>query len=375
MNVFVQSPKAKASLAYGCRYRAHPPSPLKRLTFTTLLLLLPQSQSRCYSYHSLSPSLFLSRATKTLHHSLSPHIPNPNFLTGNSFFFPMEVNFYRVVWTYYVVLTIFIGFHCTLYNDDIQLYTCPKALDTQTLPIAATVVEAMQLDKRFWSGSGINKNKAMVENLQTYGVVRSKKVAEVMEKVDRALFVPDGNAPYYDSPMPIGYNATISAPHMHATCLQLLEENLQPGMHALDVGSGTGYLTACFALMVGPQGCVVGVEHIPELVSSSIQNIQKSAAAPLLKEGSLAVHVGDGRQGWPEHAPYDAIHVGAAAPEIPQALIDQLKPGGRMVIPVGSIFQDLKVVEKSLDGSVSVRTETSVRYVPLTSRDAQLRNA
>ena len=83
----------------------------------------------------------------------------------------------------------------------------------------------------------------------------------------------------------------------------------------------------------------------------------------------------DGRQGWPEHAPYDAIHVGAAAPEIPQALIDQLKPGGRMVIPVGSIFQDLKVVEKSLDGSVRVRTETSVRYVPLTSRDAQLRNA
>ncbi|KAK4564055.1 hypothetical protein RGQ29_006231 [Quercus rubra] len=91
---------------------------------------------------------------------------------------------------------------------------------------------------RFWSGSGINKNKAMVENLQTYGVVRSKKVAEVMEKVDRALFVLDRNAPYYDSPMPIGYNATISAPHMHATCLQLLEDNLQPGMHALDVGSG-----------------------------------------------------------------------------------------------------------------------------------------
>lgn len=91
MNVFVQSPKAKASLAYGCRYRAHPSSPLKRLTFTTLLLLLPQSQNRCYSYLSLSTSLFLSRAPKTLHRSLSPHFPNPNFLTGNSFFFPMEV--------------------------------------------------------------------------------------------------------------------------------------------------------------------------------------------------------------------------------------------------------------------------------------------
>lgn len=81
----------------------------------------------------------------------------------------------------------------------------------------------------------------------------------------------------------------------------------------------------------------------------------------------------DGREGWPEFAPYDAIHVGAAAPEIPKALIDQLKPGGRMVIPVGNIFQDLKVIDKNQDGSISVRSETSVRYVPLTSRDAQLR--
>nr|ABC86740.1 L-isoaspartate-O-methyl transferase [Vitis pseudoreticulata] len=200
--------------------------------------------------------------------------------------------------------------------------------------------------ERFFSGSGINKNKAMVEHLQRYGVINSKKVAQVMETVDRALFVPDGNPPYVDSPMQIGYNATISAPHMHATCLELLQENLQPGMHALDVGSGTGYLTACFALMVGPQGCAVGVEHIPELVASSIKNIEKSAAAPLLKEGSLKLHAGDGRLGWPECAPYDAIHVGAAAPEIPQPLIDQLKPGGRMVIPVGNIFQDLKVVEQ-----------------------------
>ncbi|KAG4190859.1 hypothetical protein ERO13_A07G055200v2 [Gossypium hirsutum] len=226
---------------------------------------------------------------------------------------------------------------------------------------------------RFWIGNGINKNKQMVEHLQHYGVISSMKVAEVMETIDRALFVPDGASAYVDSPLAIGYNATISAPHMHATCLQLLEQNLQPGMHALDVGSGTGYLTACFAIMVGPQGRAVGVEHIPELVASSIKNIEKSAAAPLLKEGSLSVHAGDGRQGWPECAPYDAIHVGAAAPEIPQALLDQLKPGGRMVIPVGNMFQDLKVVDKNMDGSISIRSETSVRYVPLTSRDAQLR--
>lgn len=80
----------------------------------------------------------------------------------------------------------------------------------------------------------------------------------------------------------------------------------------------------------------------------------------------------DGRLGWPELAPYDAIHVGAAAPEIPPALLEQLKPGGRMVIPVGNFLQDLKVIDKNPDGSISVRSETSVRYVPLTSRSAQL---
>ncbi|CAA0836152.1 Protein-L-isoaspartate O-methyltransferase 1 [Striga hermonthica] len=227
--------------------------------------------------------------------------------------------------------------------------------------------------ERFWTGSGINRNKDMVKHLQSYGVISSKKVAEVMETVDRALFVPDGSPPYIDSPMQIGYNATISAPHMHAMCLQLLENHLKPGMHVLDVGSGTGYLTACFAVMVGQQGRAVGVEHIPELVESSIKNIQKSAAAPLLKEGSLSVHVGDGRQGWPEFAPYDAIHVGAAAPEIPLALIQQLKPGGRLVIPVGNIFQDLQVIDKNMDSTTSIRSETSVRYVPLTSREDQIR--
>ncbi|EAZ07974.1 hypothetical protein OsI_30232 [Oryza sativa Indica Group] len=254
------------------------------------------------------------------------------------------------------------------------------------------------MEHRLWSSGASDKNKAMVEQLQRYGIIKSSKVAQVMETIDRGLFVPPGASPYFDSPMPIGYNATISAPHMHASCLELLEKHLQPGMRALDVGSGfemqkclptyvektifsfisqlfregTGYLTACFAIMVGPEGRAVGVEHIPELVTSSIENIKKSAAAPQLTDGSLSIHITDGREGWPELAPYDAIHVGAAAPQIPQALIEQLKPGGRMVIPVGTMFQELKVVDKNQDGKVSIRDETAVRYVPLTSKDAQL---
>lgn len=79
----------------------------------------------------------------------------------------------------------------------------------------------------------------MVENLKRFGVISSKKVAETMEALDRGLFVPVGSPAYADTPVPIGYNATISAPHMHATCLQLLEDKLKPGMRALDVGSGS----------------------------------------------------------------------------------------------------------------------------------------
>ncbi|XP_047939035.1 protein-L-isoaspartate O-methyltransferase 1-like [Salvia hispanica] len=228
--------------------------------------------------------------------------------------------------------------------------------------------------EQYWRGSSINKNEGMVQHLQSFGIIKSKRVAEVMQTIDRGLFVPEGTTPYVDSPMQIGYNATISAPHMHAMCLELLESHLKPGMHALDVGSGTGYLTACFAVMVGAQGRTVGVEHIPELAEFSIKNIEKSAAASLLKEGSFSIHVADGRQGWPEFAPYDAIHVGAAAPEIPPALIEQLKPGGRLVIPVGTISQELKVVDKNADGTVNIQSETGVRYVPLTSREAQLRD-
>ncbi|KAI5080487.1 hypothetical protein GOP47_0003670 [Adiantum capillus-veneris] len=224
----------------------------------------------------------------------------------------------------------------------------------------------------FWAPSP-NDNHSLVELLRQGGVIKSQRVAEAMEKIDRKLFVPDKAYAYMDNPMPIGYNATISAPHMHALCLQLLENHLQPGMHALDVGSGTGYLTSCFAIMVGKEGRVMGVEHIPQLVEQSIENVKASAAAPLLESGRLSFHVVDGRLGWPDEAPYDAIHVGAAASEVPDALLQQLKPGGRMVIPVGDEFQELRVIDKQSDGTLKEWCETSVRYVPLTSRNEQLR--
>eukprot|EP00252_Welwitschia_mirabilis_P024057 TRINITY_DN6999_c0_g1_i1.p1 TRINITY_DN6999_c0_g1~~TRINITY_DN6999_c0_g1_i1.p1 ORF type:complete len:216 (+),score=53.46 TRINITY_DN6999_c0_g1_i1:188-835(+) len=205
-------------------------------------------------------------------------------------------------------------------------------------------------------------NKEMVTRLQEYGILKSKAAADAMLQIDRADYVLDKTSAYIDSPQPIGYSATISAPHMHAYCLDYLSEHLKPGMSALDIGSGSGYLTAIFALMVGESGRAVGVEHVAALVERSIESIKKGPAGYLLEKGALSIHVGDGKKGFPEKAPYDAIHVGAAAADVPQALVDQLKPGGRMVIPV---VDSLMIIDKHLDGTIHKQSVMDVRYVPL----------
>ncbi|KAH7301238.1 hypothetical protein KP509_23G017200 [Ceratopteris richardii] len=215
-----------------------------------------------------------------------------------------------------------------------------------------------------WTCHGQN-NADMVDNLQKNNILTSTVAAEAMKQIDRADFVLPDTPAYVDSPQPIGHGATISAPHMHGYCLSLLSDYLKPGSAVLDVGSGSGYLTAVFALMVGENGRAVGVEHIPELVERSIQSIKKGNAAHLLETGRLSVHASDGKLGYPDAAPYDAIHVGAAAAVVPDALVSQLKPGGRMVIPVGQFMQDLIVIDKKSDGSLKQHSEMGVRYVPL----------
>eukprot|EP00899_Mesostigma_viride_P014908 jgi/Mesvir1/23418/Mv21105-RA.2 len=160
---------------------------------------------------------------------------------------------------------------------------------------------------------------------------------------------------------------------MHAHCLELLKEHLKPGMKALDVGSGTGYLTACMGHMVGEQGTVVGVEHIPELVQMSVHNTNRSSARALLEAGRIKLIEADGRKGWAPEAPYDAIHIGAGAPSRPDAIIEQLKPGGRLVAPVGVGFQELIIYDKMKDGAVQEHVAFGVRYVPLTDKEKQLK--
>ncbi|KAE8587652.1 hypothetical protein XENTR_v10022052 [Xenopus tropicalis] len=146
-------------------------------------------------------------------------------------------------------------------------------------------------------------------------VIKSQHVYDILLATDRAHYIQ--YFPYMDSPQSIGYKATISAPHMHAHALELLEDKLVEGAKALDVGSGSGYLTACFARMVGLTGKVVGIEHINHLVKDAVQNVKQDDPA-LLSNGRIKFVVGDGRLGYPEDGPYDAIHVGAAAATVPQ---------------------------------------------------------
>lgn len=214
---------------------------------------------------------------------------------------------------------------------------------------------------------------SLVDELLREGRVQRPRVATAMRQVDRRHFVLPGTPAweaYVDAPMPIGYDQTISAPHMHASCLDLLDRQLHEGAKVLDVGSGSGYLSAVMALMVGETGRVVGVEKFEPLVKDSIRNVQ--AAVPgLLESGRVRLVAGNVlEEGSPERlgGPFDAIHVGAAAAQLPNALVHALKPGGRMVIPVGpqGSYQVLQVVDKDEHGQAQVQDLMYVRYVPLT---------
>ncbi|XP_064485568.1 protein-L-isoaspartate(D-aspartate) O-methyltransferase-like [Ornithodoros turicata] len=236
--------------------------------------------------------------------------------------------------------------------------------------VASVLAISLACPAMAWlSFHGLNNNE-LVNYLKRAGIVVSDRVESVMKSVDRGNYT--SHNPYEDSPQQIGYAVTISAPHMHAQALESLKDHLHDGARALDVGSGSGYLTACMALMIGNNGLVVGIDHIPELVNMSIKNIKKDQPG-LIESQRIKMIVGDGRDGFAPDSPYDAIHVGAAAPELPMKLLQQLKTGGRMICPVGrgSFSQTLEQIDKLPDGTVKRTELADVAFVPLTDRESQ----
>ncbi len=200
------------------------------------------------------------------------------------------------------------------------------------------------------------QRQGMVEQQLKRRGIKDERVLAAMAKVPREEFIPADARPsaYEDGPLPIGYDQTISQPYVVA----FMTEQLRPKQsdHVLEIGSGSGY-----------QAAILG-ELVAEVYTIEIvEPLAKSAEATLQRLGYNNVHIkaGDGYKGWPEEAPFDAIIVTCAPEKVPQPLVDQLKDGGRMVIPVGERFaQQLYLLEKK-DGQLKESATLPVRFVPM----------
>jgi len=187
----------------------------------------------------------------------------------------------------------------------------------------------------------------------------AERVMGAMAKVPRHRLVPADQVPYaYENrPLPIGHGQTISQPYIVALMTDLLEP--KPADVVLEIGTGSGYQAAVLAELVARVYTIEIVEPVG-----------RRAAAQLAELGyrNVTTRIGDGYNGWPEAAPFDGIVVTAAAPALPQPLVDQLKPGGRIVIPVGAQWQvqELLLIEKRPDGTTATKRTIPVRFVPLT---------
>jgi len=193
------------------------------------------------------------------------------------------------------------------------------------------------------------------EQIRARGITQPG-VLSAMETIPRHLFVPDAvrDQAYADQPLPIDFGQTISQPYIVALMTELLD--LQGPEKVLEIGTGSGYHSAVLSRVAGE---VYTIEILEPLGRKAFQILDA------LGFHNVHVRIGDGYRGWPDEAPFDAIILTAAPPRLPQPLIDQLKVGGRMVVPIGDFLQDLRLIIKTEDG-IESRQVAPVRFVPMT---------
>ncbi|MGI6457252.1 MAG: protein-L-isoaspartate(D-aspartate) O-methyltransferase [bacterium] len=197
---------------------------------------------------------------------------------------------------------------------------------------------------------------AMVEEQIEARGVKDKRVLDALRKVERHKFVPASIQPiaYQDSALPIGEDQTISQPYIVASMTELLDP--KPTDKVLEIGTGSGYQAAVLGELVQDVYTIEIVESLGERAGKLLQE---------LGYDNVHVRIGDGYKGWPQQAPFDKVIVTAAPDKIPQPLIDQLKVGGRMVIPVGESYQELYLITKTENG-ITKEVKYPVRFVPMT---------
>lgn len=228
-------------------------------------------------------------------------------------------------------------------------------VDARRVGLLLLVVTAASLAVYAQPSEGA-RDRMVDEQIAARGV-RDPNVLAAMRKVPRDEFVPASvrSLAYEDHPLPIGNDQTISQPYIVALMSQAAE--VRPGARVLEIGTGSGYQAAVLAEL-GAE--VYTIEIVEPLARSAEERLRR------LGYGRVKVRAGDGYRGWPNKAPFDAIVVTAAPPEVPPALKEQLAPGGRLVIPVGRGVQDLQVIRRLADGRFETHTIEAVRFVPMT---------
>jgi len=214
-----------------------------------------------------------------------------------------------------------------------------------------------------WAGRGAAgeqmdaKKEETISSLVASGYLRSPRIIAAMRKIRREDFLPEEMKPHAweDRPLPIGFGQTISAPHMYAIMLEAAQ--VREGDRVLEVGAGSGYGAALLSFLAGKNGKVYSIELVQKLAAFAKRNIAASGMKATIIEG-------DGKEGYPEAAPYGRILVTAAAEELPPALEQQLAEGGRLVAPIGSLFQTLFLLEKK-NGRLVPSPILPVLFVPL----------